>query len=108
MSEDHQTIEEAAGAPKGSWHEHVGKASSLASSACSSPICGNCGKPYNDHYFEDRVYCYQHTTGDIYTEEPNDDCVVALIPPSVWKSYVDQWKRENGHSKTNSREQERL
>ena len=72
------------------------------STACSSPICGNCGKPLHEHYFEDEVYCYLDTNGDIYTDDPREDFVTALIPPSVWEGYVDQWKRENGHSKTNA------
>jgi hypothetical protein len=64
-------------------------------------ICGNCGKSFADHYHEDEDYCFENTTGDIFTEEPSDGILVSFIEnehPNIHAQMVSEWKQENGHS----------
>lgn len=63
-------------------------------------VCGNCEKAYNEHYFEHEVYCFTNTTGDIFTEEPNDNIVSDIIYEKhheLVQSVINEWKAENGH-----------
>jgi len=39
--------------------------------ATGSAVCGNCGKPLSEHYHENEEYCFENTTGDIFTDDPS-------------------------------------
>lgn len=68
-------------------------------------VCGNCGKPYGQHYFEkygseDRVYCFTDTNGDIFTDTPSDDKIFNMIlddNPDIYDQYLTRWQKANGH-----------
>lgn len=63
-------------------------------------VCGHCGGRYDKHYFETEIFCFPNTTGDIYTEEPNDDIIFEMITesdPDLYDKMVKKWKEENGH-----------
>jgi len=65
------------------------------------PICGNCGKPYSEHYFEREVFCNSYTNGDTFQDEPHEQWVMEQMAdrhPELFDAIVDEWKRENGHS----------
>ena len=34
-----------------------------------SDICGNCNKPYKEHYFEHEIFCFDNTNGDIFIKK---------------------------------------
>lgn len=71
-----------------------------------NPICGNCGKPLRTHWQNPHnIYCYEHTNGDIFTDEPNEEWTIeqALekyleLYPTAWKDIISNWKKENGHA----------
>lgn len=71
----------------------------------SDPICGNCGNPLSEHFVETygsetRMYCYTHTTGDIFTDEPQDSAILSMLVerrPEIYDELVVTWKTENGH-----------
>ncbi|WP_299116962.1 hypothetical protein [uncultured Winogradskyella sp.] len=68
--------------------------------ANKSCICGNCSKPYSEHYFEDEIYCFTNTNGDIFTDEPNDKVIFDMILenyPNLYEAFVFKWKKENGY-----------
>ena len=68
-------------------------------------VCGNCGAPYWRHYFERygseiREYCYTHTNGDIFRDEPSEHTIFEMIlsdHPDMYEEYLTRWQRENGH-----------
>ena len=64
----------------------------------SDPVCGNCGKPKSKHYFKHEIFCYTHTTGDIYRTEPREDFILDKMAeryPELYQELVDEWKRDN-------------
>ena len=66
----------------------------------ADPICGNCQKPLSKHFHETVEYCYSHTNGDIYTEEPDEQMIANRVVdenPEIYDACVAKWKRENGH-----------
>ncbi len=72
----------------------------------ADPICGNCGKPYRQHYFEkygdkQRVYCYTNTNGDVFMDYPHEDWVLGQMGdryPNLYEAIELEWKRANGHA----------
>lgn len=65
-----------------------------------SAVCGNCGKTLSEHYHEDQEYCFENTTGDIFTDDPSDTILADYIRatyPELHSSYVIEWKKRNGH-----------
>lgn len=38
----------------------------------ADPVCGNCNKPYSEHFKERETYCFTHATGDIFTDESQE------------------------------------
>lgn len=69
----------------------------------TDPICGNCGKAKSEHAKElnrPELFCYMHTTGDIFTDEPRESVIFDKMQeryPTLYESLVEEWKRENGH-----------
>lgn len=65
------------------------------------PICGNCGKKRSNHYQEDDgVYCFRHTSGDVFKYTPNDMELMAFYEekhPRGYARLVREWRQENGH-----------
>jgi len=64
-------------------------------------ICGHCGRPFSDHDQGDQIYCFDNTNGDLWSDEPHDEAIGALLnrdQPSIYAVLVAQWKRENGHT----------
>ena len=46
--------------------------------------CTACGRLYEEHFHETyrdetRIYCNDHTTGDIFTTEPTDDMIIDTL-----------------------------
>ena len=67
----------------------------------ASAICGNCGNRWDEHYHEDEVYCNDETTGDVFTDEPSDDILMAWIREkhtSFVSDEIAMWKRANCHA----------
>lgn len=65
------------------------------------PVCGNCGNKRSVHYHEDRIYCFDHTNGDVFTDEPSDAILVGWIEyahTDTHKMLVNDWKHANGHT----------
>ncbi len=66
------------------------------------PICGNCGNKKSEHYFEfGEVFCFTHTTGDIFTDTPRDEMIFNMIlddNPDMYDEYLARWKKANGHT----------
>lgn len=64
-------------------------------------VCAHCGHFYNKHFVERGiVYCNDYTNGDTWSEEPDNESIGALLEshdPALYATYVEQWKRENGH-----------
>ena len=63
-------------------------------------ICGCCDKEYGNHYFENEVYCFENTTGDIFTDEPNQLIIFDMMHeknPELYEQCVSEWKIKNGH-----------
>ena len=70
-------------------------------------ICGNCGNLYIHHIFEDEVYCYQETNGDIFTREPNNEILMDFIEnenPDMYKKCLDLWYSRGISSNTLNKE----
>jgi len=64
------------------------------------PICGNCGKHKSEHHFENEIFCFTDTTGDIFTDEPHDYRLIDFIEhfyPEQHAQYIKEWKRMHGH-----------
>lgn len=69
------------------------------------PICGNCENPLSQHYREnvgkeERIYCYTHTNGDLFTNTPPDSWVFNELlerHPDIYDALVAEWKMANGH-----------
>lgn len=72
----------------------------------SDPICGNCGNPLSKHYPERygdelRTYCNTTTSGDVFTDEPQDSAILEMLAdrmPEIHDALVADWKREHGHA----------
>ncbi len=72
----------------------------------SDPICGNCSKPLSEHTKECETYfCYEHTNGDVFTNEPSDEWLLEQIRnyaisinPGIEDALISKWKRDNGHT----------
>lgn len=67
----------------------------------ADPICGNCGKALSKHYHESEVFCFTHTNGDVFTDEPNDSVIFAAFVerhPDIYDALVADWKAANGHT----------
>ena len=65
-----------------------------------NPICGNCLKPFDDHYFESEIFCFPDTTGDYFTDEPQESLItdkLIEIHKETYDRLVLDWKRDNGH-----------
>ena len=68
-------------------------------------ICGNCSKPYKDHFFEvhrseDVIYCFEDTNGDVWDDNPSDTDIANWLEfefPRLYKKVVNSWKKEHGH-----------
>lgn len=63
-------------------------------------ICGGCGKKFSKHYHEDEDYCFSHTNGDIFTDEPHDTHLVNFIrnwKPEFIEAAIEAWRAKNGH-----------
>ena len=76
----------------------------LAAVPCSA-ICGHCGRRRDQHFFEDEIYCFEHTNGDLWTDEPGWENIGAMIEseyPVLWKEMVAKWKEDNGHDPQNA------
>lgn len=70
--------------------------------ACSSAICGNCGKAFSDHYHEfGEDYCYLETTGDLFTSEPSTDLLLGMFTDEQIEEAKQRWRTTNGHCLTN-------
>lgn len=66
-----------------------------------SAICGHCGQRRDKHFFEVEIYCFENTTGDLWTAEPGWENIGAMIEseyPTLWRKMVAKWKEDNGHS----------
>lgn len=71
-----------------------------------NPICGNCGKPLRTHWQNPHnIYCYEHTNGDIFTDEPSEDFIIQEIVkryqelyPNIMEDIVKEWRIDNGHA----------
>ena len=66
------------------------------------PICGNCGKVLSEHYHEDKIYCFENTNGDIFTDEPDDMEIINFIKENnedLYNMLVEEWKKYAGHKK---------
>ena len=69
----------------------------------SEPICGNCLKPLSEHYHEREIFCFTHTSGDIYRTEPREDLILDKMAeryPDLYQKLVDEWKLKHGHKTT--------
>jgi hypothetical protein len=78
----------------------------LAAGSAADPVCGHCGRPLSAHYHENEVYCFQDTTGDIYTDEPSDDHMGSFLRyrhAELYAQLVKEWQAENGHAPTTPR-----
>lgn len=67
----------------------------------AAAICGNCGKRLSEHHHEDEVYCNTFTNGDVFTDDPSDDTLMAWLRekhPSFIDDETAAWKRANGHT----------
>lgn len=67
----------------------------------ADPICGNCGKPFSQHYHEHEEFCFPDTTGDIFSDEPREDWVLGQMAdryPHLYEEIELEWKRANGHA----------
>ncbi len=67
----------------------------------ASAVCGNCGKQWDKHHHEDEAYCNLVTNGDIFTDDPSDDAIMAWIRDRHLLFVNDEiaaWKRANGHA----------
>lgn len=67
----------------------------------ASAVCGNCGKRWEEHHHEDVAHCNLVTNGDVFTDDPSDDALMAWIRekhPSLVDDEIAAWKRANGHA----------
>lgn len=65
-----------------------------------NPICGNCGKPYSEHYHEDEVYCFSFTNGDLFSSEPSCNLICEYMETyhnDIYLLMINKWKELNGH-----------
>lgn len=68
--------------------------------ASGLPVCGNCGQPLSLHFHEDKEYCFDNTTGDVFTDEPTDQILAQHIEschPELHAAFVAEWRRISGH-----------
>lgn len=66
----------------------------------SQAVCGNCGNLYKNHYFEDRIYCYDDTNGDVWDDHPSDADIVCWLEsnyPDIHQKIISEWQKESGH-----------
>lgn len=69
----------------------------------ADPICGNCGKPRSQHETEaglEELFCYSHTTGDVFSDEPGDCAIIDLLHkrhPDIHTELVATWRTTHGH-----------
>jgi len=64
-------------------------------------ICGHCGQERRKHFFEDQVYCFRDTSGDLWSDEPSHEDIghhVEAVYPELWTKIIKEWKEENGHT----------
>ncbi len=67
----------------------------------SAIICGNCFAPKSEHYKADKLYCFKHTDGDLFTDEPDENLILSILMERHADEYdqiVADWKRDNGHT----------
>ena len=70
-----------------------------------SAICGHCGNRRDEHFFEDEIYCFKDTNGDLWTSEPGLEKIGLMIEteyPVLWKEMVAKWKEDNGYGPQNT------
>lgn len=76
----------------------------------ADPICGHCDKPLSQHHegYDDgaiRVFCYLHTNGDWFSDEPDADALVEILEeerPEVYEEMFYLWRVRNGHEPAQS------
>ena len=63
----------------------------------NNAICGNCGKEFKEHHFEEgTIYCNIFTTGDIFTDTPSSQILIDFIEenyPKHFERYIRKWKK---------------
>jgi len=63
----------------------------------NNAICGNCGKTFIQHHFEDGIiFCNTFTTGDIFTDDPSSQILIDFIEenyPKQYERYIRKWKK---------------
>jgi hypothetical protein len=69
-------------------------------------ICGACGKRFAEHIREQyskhevRYYCNTETTGDVFTDEPDDATIIMFMEthyPSVFELMKKLWRKSSGY-----------
>ena len=86
--------------PDSKWVRVEDRLPELESGTGKNPICGNCEKRKVDHYFESEIYCFENTTGDIFTDEPREDLITNMMVglyPEIYTQLVSHWKKKSGH-----------
>jgi hypothetical protein len=69
--------------------------------AKTDPVCFHCGHPESKHFHEfGEVYCFENTTSDLFTEEPDAEDVgdwVDKHEPEIYQRARQALREDYGH-----------